>query len=64
SSVNLICRPWVRTEDYWNVHWDLTRMVKETFDSEGISIPFPQQDVYMHHVAAAPAASDQQRAAA
>ena len=48
SSVNLFCRPWVKTEDYWTVHWDLTRQVKERFDAEGISIPFPQRDVHMH----------------
>jgi small conductance mechanosensitive channel len=48
SSVNLVCRPWVRTEDYWTVYWDLTRQVKESFDAEGISIPFPQRDVHMH----------------
>jgi small conductance mechanosensitive channel len=21
SSVNFICRPWVKTEDYWSVYW-------------------------------------------
>ncbi|TCL08685.1 small conductance mechanosensitive channel [Shimia isoporae] len=47
SSVNLFCRPWVRTEDYWDVYWDLTGLVKETFDAEGISIPFPQRDVHL-----------------
>ena len=48
SSVNLFCRPWVKTEDYWTVHWDLTHQVKERFDTEGISIPFPQRDVHTH----------------
>jgi small conductance mechanosensitive channel len=48
SSVNLFCRPWAKTKDYWTVHWDLTRQVKERFDAEGISIPFPQRDVHMH----------------
>ena len=47
SSVNLFCRPWVKTSDYWAVRWDLTRQVKERFDAEGISIPFPQRDVHM-----------------
>jgi small conductance mechanosensitive channel len=47
SSVNFICRPWAKTTDYWNVYWDLTRMVKERFDAEGISIPFPQRDVHI-----------------
>lgn len=48
SSVNLLCRPWVKTKDYWPVHWELTRQVKERFDAEGISIPYPQRDVHMH----------------
>ena len=51
SSVNFICRPWVKTSDYWAVYWDLTRAVKERFDKDGISIPFPQQDVHVHQVA-------------
>ena len=45
SSVNFICRPWVRTEDYWNVYWDLTQQMKKAFDEKGISIPFPQRDL-------------------
>ena len=51
SSVNLICRPWTRTEDYWDVYWDLTRQVKEAFDKAGVSIPFPQRDVHVHQQA-------------
>ncbi len=47
SSVNVIVRPWVKTEDYWETYWDLTRAVKERFDAEGITIPFPQRDVHM-----------------
>ncbi|QOQ69554.1 mechanosensitive ion channel family protein [Photobacterium damselae] len=50
SSVDFIVRPWVKTEDYWNVYWDITREVKMRFDREGISIPFPQQDVHLHMV--------------
>jgi small conductance mechanosensitive channel len=47
SSVNFICRPWSKTEDYWTVYWDLTRQVKERFDAAGVSIPFPQRDVHL-----------------
>ncbi len=46
SSVNLIVRPWVKTADYWDVYWDLTQQIKERFDQEGISIPFPQRDLH------------------
>ncbi|MDJ0938411.1 MAG: mechanosensitive ion channel [Woeseiaceae bacterium] len=47
SSVNLILRPWVKTDDYWNTYWDLTELVKKRFDEEGITIPFPQRTVHM-----------------
>jgi small conductance mechanosensitive channel len=50
SSVNFVCRPWSATPDYWDVFWDVTRKVKEEFDANNISIPFPQQDVHMHQV--------------
>ena len=47
SSVNFVCRPWVKPVDYWDVYWDITREVKRRFDAEGISIPFPQSDVHI-----------------
>ena len=48
SSVNFICRPWVKPENYWKVHWDITREVKRRFDANGVSIPFPQRDVHLY----------------
>lgn len=53
SSVNFVVRPWVATENYWDVYWDITRSVKERFDADGVSIPFPQRDVHMHQAASA-----------
>lgn len=50
SSVNFICRPWAKTEDYWKVFWDVTRAAKKEFDAAGITIPFPQRDVHLHQV--------------
>ena len=47
NSVNIVVRPWARTVDYWDVYWDLMRGVKERFDAEGISIPFPQRDLHV-----------------
>jgi small conductance mechanosensitive channel len=49
SSVNLITRPWVKTDDYWDVFWDVTETVKRRFDEEGIQIPFPQRDVHFYN---------------
>ena len=45
SSVNFVVRPWVKSADYWDVLFDLTEKIKTTFDKEGISIPYPQQDL-------------------
>jgi small conductance mechanosensitive channel len=47
SSINFVVRPWVKTSDYWGVYFAITEKVKLTFDSEGISIPFPQHDVHL-----------------
>jgi len=47
SSVDFVVRPWTKTDDYWEVYWDITREVKMRFDAEGISIPFPQRDVHV-----------------
>ena len=48
SSVNFVVRPWCATSDYWAVMWDLTETIKKRFDQEGISFPFPQQDVHLY----------------
>ena len=48
SSVNFVVRPWVNSADYWGVTFDLTEAVKKRFDKEGISFPFPQQDVHLY----------------
>ncbi|TVP88970.1 MAG: mechanosensitive ion channel family protein [Pseudomonadaceae bacterium] len=47
SSVDLSLRMWTKTEDFWGVMWDITELAKETFDQEGITIPFPQRTVHM-----------------
>lgn len=47
SSVNLVVRPWVNKDDYWDVLFALTEKIKITFDERGISFPFPQQDVHL-----------------
>ena len=48
SSVNFSIRPWVKTGDYWGVYFALVENIKKSFDREGISIPFPQQDVHLY----------------
>lgn len=50
SSVDFAVRPWVKASDWWPTRCDLLETIKKRFDKEGISIPFPQQDVWMHTV--------------
>lgn len=47
SSINLLTRVWVQSDDYWGVYFDLLENVKLAFDEENISIPFPQRDVHL-----------------
>ena len=47
SSVNFVVRPWVKSADYWGVNFGLTEAIKKRFDKEGISFPYPQQDVHI-----------------
>lgn len=47
SAVGFIVRVWVKTEDYWKVHFALLEQVKIKFDEENISIPYPQMDVHL-----------------
>ncbi len=41
SSVDITTRSWVRTDDYWEVKWELTKSVKSALDEAGLSIPYP-----------------------
>ena len=49
NSVNIMARPWVKTDDLWPYYWDMQEKVKKAFDEENITIPFPQRDVHMYH---------------
>ena len=46
SSVDIVLKAWVKTEDYWDVSYDLNRIVYERFNQEGIGFPFPQLTVH------------------
>ena len=47
SSINFIVRPWTKSADFWQFKCDFQKAVKERFDAEGISIPFPQRDIHL-----------------
>lgn len=48
SSINLLVRVWVNSENYWPVHFNMLEQVKLAFDREGITIPYPQRDIHMY----------------
>jgi small conductance mechanosensitive channel len=47
SSMDFVVRPWVKTDDYWPVYFDLTEKLKVTLEEQGITIPFTTQEVYL-----------------
>lgn len=47
SSVNFAVRPWVNTDDYWDVFFATQEKIKKGFDAAGIAIPFPQRDIHL-----------------
>lgn len=48
SSIDLVMRPWVKSEDYWAVFFDLNAAIKKRIEAEGMTIPFPQRDVHLY----------------
>ncbi|WP_259782205.1 mechanosensitive ion channel family protein [Aestuariispira ectoiniformans] len=50
SSVNIRMRCWVNGSDYWGMLWHMNREAKLRLDAKGFTIPYPQQDVYMHQI--------------
>ena len=48
SAVNIVCRPWAKTSNWWTVKTQVTRRVKQRFDEAGISIPYPQTDIHVY----------------
>jgi len=48
SSVDFVVRPWVLSDDYWQVRFDLTEQIKIAFDENGYTIPFPSRDLFLH----------------
>lgn len=47
SSVGIRLRVWVKSEDYWDVHFQTLEQVKRSFDEFGVEIPYPQLDVHI-----------------
>lgn len=47
NAVTILARPWTNTDNVWPVRFDITKRIKERFDEEDVSFPFPQRDVHL-----------------
>lgn len=47
SSVVIRVRPWTNTPNVWPLRYDIIKKVKEEFDKNDVTFPFPQRDVHM-----------------
>lgn len=47
SAVNIVTKSWCKNEDYWDLNYEFLEKVKKEFDAQGISFPFPQQDIHI-----------------
>jgi small conductance mechanosensitive channel len=56
SSMDFAVRPWVKTDDYWPVRFDLTEKLKVVLEEQGFTIPFATQEILIKTDAAAAAA--------
>ena len=47
NGMEMVCRAWVNSADYWDVYFDLLEQVKLAFDENHIEIPYGQLDVHV-----------------
>ena len=47
SALTYTARVWCKTEDYWDVNFDVIESVKKAFDENHIKIPYNQLDVHI-----------------
>jgi small conductance mechanosensitive channel len=47
SSIDMVARGWVDPSNWWPVLAETREKLKKAFDANGITIPFPQQDIHI-----------------
>ncbi len=50
SSVQIVCYPEFKTENYWPVYYDTLEQIKLEFDKNGIEIPFTNQTIHIKNI--------------
>ena len=50
NSMQVVARPWVKTEDYWDVYYDMMERIKLKFDENNIKSPFPSKMLYYENI--------------
>lgn len=47
SSVNIAVRPWSKLEDFFTMRSDILEQIKQKFEDNNITIPFPQSEIHI-----------------
>ncbi len=47
SSVNIAVRPWSKIEDFFTMRSDILEQIKQQFEENKITIPFPQSEIHI-----------------
>lgn len=45
SSIQFVVRVWVKSEDYWDVNYDLLKKIYEELPKNGVQFPYPKLDI-------------------
>ena len=49
NAITIAMRVWTKTENYYSLKDDLLEQIKQSFDQNGIVIPYSQVDVHIHN---------------
>jgi len=47
NSVKITIRAWTAIQDYWNIYWDINKIIKTKIEEAGLHVPLPQRDVHI-----------------
>ncbi len=47
SAINYSLRLWVKTENYWDVYFQVNQRVKQIFDEQGVTMTYPHLNVHV-----------------